>query len=77
MNFEVEQRLLAKIRQMPMNRVLEVEDFIDFLNQRDGVAFAQGNRSSDQALIQAATELSEPSFARIWDNPEDTAYDNL
>lgn len=35
MNVDLEQRLIAKIRQMPIQRILEVEDFIDFLNYRD------------------------------------------
>lgn len=69
MNLELEQRLIDKIRQLPVNRILEVEDFIDFLNTRD--------RSSDQVLTYAAAQLAEPSFAQVWDNPEDAAYDHL
>lgn len=34
MNIELEQRLIAKIRQMPIQRILEVEDFIDFKSSR-------------------------------------------
>ncbi len=28
-------------------------------------------------LDSGCTELSAPSFARIWDNPQDSAYDAL
>lgn len=38
MNLEVEQRLLEKIRKLPRERVTEVENFVDFLNQRDGIS---------------------------------------
>ena len=30
-----EQYLIAKIRELPPNRVAEVEDFVDFLKQRE------------------------------------------
>ncbi len=48
MNVELEQRLIEKIRQMPIQRILEVEDFIDFLNHRD--------RQSSPSLTQAAID---------------------
>jgi hypothetical protein len=69
MNLELEPRLIEKIRQMPIQRVLEVEDFIDFLNHRDD--------QSTSSLTQVAAEVAEPSFANIWDNPEDAIYDTL
>lgn len=69
MNSEVEQRLIEKIRQMPRDRVLEVEDFVDFLNHR--------HPQSAPSLTQVATEVSEPSFAKVWDNSEDAVYDHL
>jgi hypothetical protein len=65
----VEQRLLDKIRKLPSIKVVEVEDFIDFLYQRES--------DSDAALKLAYTQLSEDSFAKIWNNPEDAEYDNL
>ena len=34
-------------------------------------------RHADQALVAAATKASEASFAAVWDNPEDAAYDDL
>jgi hypothetical protein len=32
---------------------------------------------TDTDLTQSATKLSESTFSKIWDNPEDTAYDDL
>ena len=63
-----EQRLLEKIRKLPFDKIVELENFIDLLYQRS---------NSSQALVTTSTKLSEASFAKIWDNPEDAAYDNL
>jgi hypothetical protein len=62
-----EQQLIEKIRALPLSQRIEVEDFVDFLNQR----------RDDRQMVLSATQLSEPAFARIWDNPEDAAYDDL
>jgi hypothetical protein len=62
-----EQKIIEKIRALSLSQKIEVEDFIDFLNQR----------RDDRQMVLAATKLSEPAFARIWDNPEDAAYDDL
>jgi uncharacterized protein YaaN involved in tellurite resistance len=59
-----EQRLLEKIRQLPPEKVVEVEDFIDFLTQR----------ITDYQLTLAATKLSESTFQQVWDNPLDADY---
>jgi hypothetical protein len=64
---EREQSLIAKIRDLSDGRVAEVEDFVDFLRTRD----------EHRELVQAATRLSEPSLAAVWDNPEDDVYNNL
>jgi hypothetical protein len=32
---------------------------------------------ADADLTLAASKLSEVAFSKVWDNPEDTAYDNL
>jgi hypothetical protein len=63
-----EQRLLEKIRKLPFDKIVELENFIDLLYQRS---------KSSQNLVTTSTQLSEASFAKIWDNPEDAAYDNL
>jgi len=62
-----EQILISKIRVLPPERLVEVEDFIDFLRQS----------SDDRQLRQAAAKLSEDAFSKVWDNPEDAEYDRL
>jgi hypothetical protein len=62
-----EQVLIEKIRQLPPQRLAEVEDFVDFLRMRE----------EEQRLTQAATQASEASFAAVWENDEDAAYDRL
>ena len=62
-----EAMLLDKIRELPPDKVSEVEDFVDFLRQRNG----------EQKLAHAFTKLSEPAFERVWDNPDDADYDAL
>ena len=62
-----EEELLAKIRRLPPERVAEVEDFVDFLRQRD----------EDRSLAEAVARLSETAFSRVWDHPDDADYDRL
>jgi hypothetical protein len=61
------QTLIEKIRILPPERLVEVEDFVDFLRQRE----------EDRRLARAATKLSEAAFQRVWDNPDDAEYDKL
>jgi hypothetical protein len=58
--------LIRKIRSLSPEKVAEVEDFVEFLAQRD-----------DRQLTQAAEKLAEKAFRRIWNNPADAAYDRL
>ena len=37
----------------------------------------QGEPIDDRMLVQGAKHLSEPAFAREWDNEKDAAYDQL
>jgi hypothetical protein len=67
MSLQTEQLLLEKYRSLPPERRAEVEDFIDFLQ----------NRETDRHLARSATQLSEPVFTAVWDNPDDAAYDRL
>lgn len=67
MNSQTEQALLEKLKQLPPERVAEVEDFVDFLRMR----------STEQRLTHTATQASEPAFDKVWDNPDDAAYDQL
>ena len=61
------QTLIEKIRDLPPEKVTEVEDFVDFLHLRQ----------QDRELTRAATKLSEEAFQKVWDNPDDADYDNL
>lgn len=61
-----ESALIRKIRSLPPENVAEVEDFVEFLSQRE-----------DRQLTQAAAKLAEKAFRRVWDNPADAAYDRL
>ena len=60
------EELIEKIRSLPPERIAEVEDFIDFIAQRD-----------ERRLVQAVTKLSEDAFSQVWDNEEDSVYDQL
>ena len=62
-----EKSLIEKIRSLPPERLVEVEDFVDFLKMRD----------EDRLVTHAATKLSEDSFRQVWDNPDDAEYDRL
>jgi Protein of unknown function (DUF2281) len=68
------QMLIQKIQSLPPERVAEVDDFVEFLQLRVQRSEAQ---AQDRALAGAASRASEPSFARVWDNAEDEAYDAL
>jgi hypothetical protein len=62
-----EQKLLAKIRRLPPEKLAAVEYFIDFLSQRE----------EDRRAARAATKVSEAVFAGVWDNPDDAEYDRI
>jgi len=62
-----EQMLIEKIKQLPPQRMAEVEDFVDFLR----------TRVDENRLSRAAAKASEASFATVWDNDEDAAYDRM
>lgn len=61
------EQMMAKLEHLPPARLAEVEDFIDFLQQRD----------RDQRLRQEYARASEITFAQVWDNDEDAIYDPL
>jgi hypothetical protein len=61
------QTLVEKIRTLPPDRLVEVEDFVDFIRLRE----------QERALIRDAASASAPSFAAIWSNPEDDVHDAL
>lgn len=59
--------LIDKLEALPPERIAEVEDFIDFIKQRD----------QDRQLTRTAAKAAEPSLQKVWDNPDDTVYDTL
>ncbi len=59
--------LIDKLETLSPERVAEVEDFIDFIRQRD----------QDRQLTRAATKTAEQSFDQVWNNPDDAVYDAL
>lgn len=61
------QHMLEKLEHLSPDRLAEVEDFIDFLQQRD----------QDKRLRQEFARASEAAFAKVWDNDEDAIYDQL
>ncbi len=59
--------LIEKIKALPDEHIVEVEDFVDFI----------AARAQDRALTRAAAVASAPTFAKIWNNQDDDAYDAL
>ena len=62
-----DEELLEKIKSLPPDKLAEVEDFVDFLSQRD----------DDRRLARAATKLAEDVFRKVWDHPDDADHDRL
>jgi len=61
------EHVTQKLRTLSTERVAEVEDFIDFLRERD----------SERQLVKDTAAVSERSLNAIWDNDADAAYDRL
>ncbi|MDD5320010.1 MAG: hypothetical protein PHD43_05235 [Methylococcales bacterium] len=61
------EQLANKLKTLSQERISEVEDFIDFLRQRD----------ENQQLIQLAMNASQSTLNTIWDNADDAEYDRL
>lgn len=61
------QHMLEKLEHLSPERLAEVEDFIDFLQQRD----------QNKRLRQDYAGASEAAFAKVWDNDDDAIYDKL
>ena len=59
--------LLAKLRSLPAEDLVEVESFVETLCRRRN----SGSR------VRAFTALSEGAFGEVWDNPDDAEYDRL
>ncbi len=59
--------LIHKISALPLERIAEVEDFVDFI----------GHRKQERSLSRAAARASATAFGAVWDNLEDDVYDAL
>ncbi|MDN5872421.1 MAG: DUF2281 domain-containing protein [Nitrococcus sp.] len=61
------EQIQQKLEQLAPERLAEVEDFIDFLRERD----------QNRHLRRDYAQASEAAFARVWGNDEDAIYDEL
>lgn len=61
------EQVVSKLKALPPERLMEVEDFIDFVSRR----------TRDRALTAVAMTVSEPALEKVWDNDEDAVYDEL
>ena len=61
------QVIMDKLQRLSPEKIAEVEDFVDFLQQRE----------LENQMTQAAAQVAEPSFQNVWDNLEDAVYDRL
>lgn len=67
----VPEALIRKIGALPRARMAEVEDFVDFIGQRENANAASLN------LSRAVRDMSESALAKVWSNPEDDIYNAL
>ena len=61
------EQIQEKLAYLAPDRLAEVEDFIDFLQQRD----------QDKQLRAHYAHASEEVFNKVWDNDDDAIYDKL
>ena len=61
------EQLANKLQTLSQERITEVEDFIDFLRQRD----------ESRQLTQLAMNASQSALNALWDNTVDAEYDRL
>jgi hypothetical protein len=61
------QKVFEKLTTLSPEKLNEVEDFIDFLQQRE----------QEKHLREHLIQHSEAVFNRVWDNDEDALYDKL
>ena len=59
--------MLEKLAHLAPDRLAEVDDFIDFLQQRDQC----------KHLREDYAKASDAAFEKVWNNEEDAIYDNL
>ena len=61
------EQVTHKLQTLSQERIAEVEDFIDFLKQRD----------EDLQLTRSTMKISEQLLTNLWDNADDAEYDRL
>jgi hypothetical protein len=61
------QALTGKIQALPPERITDVANFVDFIAARE----------RESLFIRAATAVSAPAFAVVWNSPDDDVYDAL
>lgn len=66
----VEQRLIEKIRQLSSMRIIEIEDFIDFLYQRENQEQLSIDRTALTTNEMMALAQSGNSFDFLYDEPD-------
>lgn len=60
-------RFVQRFRRLPPDQQVAVYRLVDSLSEA----------SRSARIVDAASELSEPAFAAVWDNDEDADYDRL
>lgn len=63
---QIAEGLTEKLQTLSPEQLAEVDAFVSSLLE-----------IHDEHLVRAAAILSQPSLARIWDNPEDDVYNDL
>jgi hypothetical protein len=58
--------ILTKIRLLPETKILEIENFVDFIL----------NKNSNEN-VKNFQKLAENCFAKVWDNEKDDVYNKL
>ena len=61
------QQVAKKLEHLPPERLAEVEDFIDFLSQKD----------RERHVRRDFARGAGASFQKVWDSEDDAAYDKL
>jgi len=61
------EHIQEKLTALAPDRLDEVEDFIDFLQQRD----------QEKHLRNSYSQASKEAFNKVWDNDDDAIYDRL
>ncbi len=56
--------MIDKLSSLPEERLVEIDDFIDFLVMRE----------RERTLSQTVGAMSGPALATVWNNPEDDVY---